>query len=109
MDEVPTLADLLPTLGGIAIALVAGSLAAWSRWGGDRNRARQPLPPTWPEMWARMDLQDEKIAALTRIVVAAADQWPTEAAGPVFQESDLTILEDTLPAVWLQRHRPKSA
>jgi len=106
--DLPTLSDVLPVIGGIAIAVVGGGMAIWSRWGGDRARARQPLPPTWPEMWERMDKQDEKIAALTRIVVAAADQWPTDVAGPVFQEADLAVLEETLPAKWLIQHRPKT-
>lgn len=57
-----------PIWSPIALLLLGGLItfatAAWNRRGGERAARRNPLPPTWPEMWARIDAQDQKIDAL---------------------------------------------
>lgn len=39
----------------------AGVWAIVTRRGGEKAARRNPLPPTWPEMWARLDAQDQKM------------------------------------------------
>lgn len=70
---------------------------------GARNRRRQeliPVPPTWPEILTRFDLQDRKINALGRLLVSAVDQHPADAPPLLLNPEDLEIVADTLPANW---------
>jgi len=54
-----------------------------------------------------MDALEKRVAARDRafanILTAAADQWPKDIPGPVFDDVDLAVLEDTIPARWLKR------
>lgn len=57
-----------PIWSPAALLLLGGmSGGIWviiSRRGGEKAARRNPLPPTWPEMWARIDKQEERIDAL---------------------------------------------
>lgn len=79
-----------------------------------RNRRRQeliPVPPTWPEILAKFESQDKKIAALGRLLASAAEQWPSDRPGPIFDDRDLMVVdEDTMPANWRRTpRRPRTA
>lgn len=102
----PELVPYLPLIAGVAVALIAGAFAVYQRVRGEKRQ----LPPTWPEMWARMDALELRVAArdkaFANILQAAADQWPKEIPGPVFDDADIEILEDTIPSQWLRRRPP---
>lgn len=115
---------LIPWLPPIIVAIImvtgGGIWAIVNRRGGDKTRLKVPPPPTWPEMWARMEAQDSKIEqlesrievrdrAFTNILADAAKQWPKDAPGPTFDQADLDALGDTIPASWARRIRPARA
>lgn len=65
-----------------ALLLILGgaSTGIWvivNRRGGEKAARKNPLPPTWPEMWARIDAQDEKIDELERLLLAATGEVGT--------------------------------
>lgn len=57
-----------PLWSPFALLVVGGSVTGiWlmvNRRDGERAARKAPLPPTWPEMWARLDAQDVRIEAL---------------------------------------------
>lgn len=57
-----------PIWSPILLLLVGSSATGiWvllNRRGGEKAARRNPLPPSWPEMWARIDEQDTRIDAL---------------------------------------------
>ena len=112
--------SLLPgIIVGLILASAAGIWVIINRRGGDKARERVPLPPTWPEMWARMEAQDKKIEAMeqrveardrafTSVLADAARQWPKDAEGPYFDKAAIEILADTMPIAWVRRIRRAS-
>lgn len=50
---------------------------------------------------------DRRDRATARVLRSAADQWPKGSGGPVFDPSDLAILEDTIPHQWRIAPVPK--
>lgn len=48
----------------VAGAVATGIFSIWNRRGEAKTKAKAPLPPTWPEMWARIDKLEERITAL---------------------------------------------
>lgn len=67
-----------PIWAPIVLLLIGGaSTGTWvivSRRGGERAARRNPLPPTWPEMWARIDAQDTRIDALELALASEKSQ-----------------------------------
>jgi hypothetical protein len=55
---------ILLVLGGI----ITGTYAIVNRRGGERARNKNAPPPTWPEMWKRIDEQDTRIDELNEII-----------------------------------------
>lgn len=100
----------LPVIAGVSVAVVAGAFTLYTRIRGDRESRRIPMPPSWPEMYARMAGQDAKIAALGRLWTATVAQWPEGAEAPTFDEGDLAIVKDIapLPARWRRPRRSVS-
>ena len=45
-------------------AITTGIITAWNRRGGEKVARRSPLPPTWPEMWARIDDLEKRLEAV---------------------------------------------
>jgi hypothetical protein len=45
----------LPLLVVIVGGIVTGVFAIINRRGGEKEKSRAPLPPTWPEMWQRIN------------------------------------------------------
>lgn len=64
-----------PIWSPIVVLILGGaSTGIWvmvNRRDGDKTARKNPLPPTWPEMWARIDIQDGRIDALERELRAA--------------------------------------
>lgn len=116
-----------PIVLGVLGTVGAGIWALINRLGSEKFRQRALPPPTWPDMWkrmeeqrVRMDEQTDRIKALedereeravrdraiTNILMSIARQWPPEHPPPVLDSDDLDILgEDTVPAQWF-RFRP---
>lgn len=93
--------DLLawsPVISAIGVALIAGGYG----FRQFRARSREPLPPTWPEMWEHGREQDEKIAALGRMLMTLLDQWPKGSSRPKFDDADIKLLEKTIPTARLR-------
>lgn len=68
---------------GPAVVLVLGSSATgvWviiSRRGGEKAARRSPLPPTWPEMWQRIDDQRSRIDEQDKRIDELEDQLRTQ-------------------------------
>lgn len=61
---------LLLAVGGS----ITGIWALITRRDGEKVARKNPLPPTWPEMWARIDAQDTRIAAQDEKIDAQADE-----------------------------------
>jgi hypothetical protein len=55
---------IIPAAAVIIGGIIAGTFAVANRRGGEKAARKSPLPPTWPEMWARLDEQGRKIAEL---------------------------------------------
>lgn len=97
--------------------VVTGIFLIVNRRGGDRARRTDLIPPTWPEINARMDLQDKKIRLLSGLISGAAAQWPPDSPPPKFDRETMALikeLDDTLvPSQWRavknQRPRPRTA
>lgn len=53
-------------LGGLWAAVAAGVLLIVGAVLARRYAKKHPAPPTWPEMWKRMDEQDGRIDALEK-------------------------------------------
>jgi hypothetical protein len=48
-------------------------------------------------------LDRTRVAAMTRILRAIANQWPAGFAGPHLDPADIAAVEETIPEQWLQR------
>jgi hypothetical protein len=92
--------DLTPWLPSIITAIVVALIGGFYGWRKYRTRFTQSVPPTWPEVWTRLDEQDKKIAALVSVLETVADEWPSNVKGPVFDPKDLLILQDAVPRKW---------
>lgn len=56
------------------------------------------------------DVQREKRErAYARTLKTAAEQWPSDRPGPVFDHEDIADIEDTFPKPWLRRGRSATA
>jgi hypothetical protein len=109
----------LPTISGLLVAAAGGVFALWARFGGDKAARRaalkNPLPPTWPEMWNRITslettvetMRNEK-RAMANVLRDASEQWPVDVPGPVFDPDDIAALDDTMPSDWRRSSRPPS-
>lgn len=97
----------------VVAAIAAGVFALINR----QRAEKVPLPPTWPEMYARMDAQDKRIddlekrieardRAFASVLTDLAAQWPRDHR-PKLKRADLDVLADTIPASW--RDRPAAA
>lgn len=97
----------VPAVCLVAAAVVAGRYTIKNRREGDAAARRNSVPPTWPEMWARMDALETRIAvrdtAFSNILESIAQQWPAGAPRPTFNQSDIDALSDTIPSEWLKR------
>lgn len=65
-------------------------------------------------VYERLDALEGDVTALKKRDVAfgnvlrdAANQWPSDRPGPVFNPADTRVIEDTFPAAW--RKRPPRA
>ena len=114
----------IPITIGLILGGAGGVWAILNRRGGQRFAAKHPAPPTWPEMWARMEAQEKRIDGLEKLIVdkdrtsqardrafanillAASRQWPANAPGPIFDTRDTDVLGDTVPAEWIKQARP---
>jgi len=65
---IATLGPAWPILLPFLLLLFGGSVTGlWviiNRRGGDKTKAKVPLPPTWPEMWARIDALEKRVGVL---------------------------------------------
>lgn len=110
---------LTPLWAAIGGAIVVGIFRLVERVRGERK----PAPPTWPEMWARIDAQraridaqDERIEAMDErnrqrdqavlsILNTVAESWPRDAPKPEFDADAIGVLADTLPPWYLRQSR----
>ncbi len=103
-----TIAIAIPGIFAAIVATVTGIFLIRNRAGGDASRRRDLVPPSWPDIYARLDLQDKKIRLLVGITASVAEQWPTDHAPPIFDKDTVDLiaeLDDTLvPAKWRGLH-----
>jgi hypothetical protein len=101
---------LTPLWAAIGGAIVVGIFRLVEHLRGERR----PAPPTWPEMWARIDAQDARLEAMEEhnrerdqavlsILTTVAESWPRDAPKPEFDADAIGVLADTLPS-WYLRH-----
>lgn len=55
---------LLPLVVAVVGGCIAGAWALANSRDDNNTRSRIPLPPTWPEMWARIDALEKRIETL---------------------------------------------
>lgn len=105
-----------PLAGVILAAVIGGIVTLVVKFGGDGKARKVPVPPTWPEMWARMDALEreqeelrnrmtERDAAFIQILHAVQQQWPLGYPVPVLPEDALEVLSDTIPKHWLPKSK----
>lgn len=103
---------VIPLGGVIAAGVLAWLRLAWSK----RHTENVPLPPTWPQMWERMEAQDDRIESLEErikvrdqaflsILTTLSESWPAHVPKPEFDAAALRVLEDTLPPWYLRQAR----
>jgi hypothetical protein len=46
-------------------AIITGIFLIVNRRGGEKEKSRNPLPPSWPEMWQRIDKLEGLVRQLT--------------------------------------------
>ena len=103
---------IFPLITAVLVAIIGGVFTIRARRSESTSRARDMQPPSWADVYARLDLQDKKIRLMVGIVAAAAEQWPADAPGPTFDKETVELiaeLDDTLvPAKWrrIRPHRP---
>ena len=76
-------------------------------------RVAEQLEGAWSEIKELKDSVGEltekdrlKSSAFARILRAIARQWPSEHA-PDLDQSDIALIEDTIPPTWLRRQNPE--
>jgi hypothetical protein len=104
------IAVAIPGTFALLISAVSGIFLVRNRAGGDAARRRDLVPPSWPDIYARLDLQDKKIRLLVGITASVAEQWPADHSPPHFDQETVDLiaeLDDTLvPQKWRNlRHR----
>lgn len=99
------IATIISALIALAAAIYAGRAARRNRREQEEYAARTPTPPTTQQVWERLDMMDRKMAAVSRILREAAEQWPRDMPGPTFRKADLDLLDETLPPQWRHRYR----
>jgi len=115
----PDITVFLPLITGIILTVGGGIFAIYQLRLKYRKDQERPLPPTWPEMWAKISELDDKLKAqeettekrdkaIGNILTAIVDQWPADRPLPVFDPADLEIVTDIMPGKWA-RHRPRPA
>jgi hypothetical protein len=103
---------LTPLWAAIGGGIVVGIFRLVEHLRGERR----PAPPTWPEMWARIDAQDARIEAMEEhnrerdqavlsILTTVAESWPRDAPKPEFDQDAIGVLADTLPSWYLRQSR----
>jgi hypothetical protein len=92
---VSELVPWLPLITAVVVAVIGGAYGLWNK-----GKTR---PPTWPEMWERMEAQDKRLNAAARIIRSISEQWPEGHPAPTIAPSDVKELEgeDTIPVKWL--------
>ncbi len=98
-------ASVVAGLFALAAAVYAGRSARRNRAEQEQNANRSPTPPTTQQVWDRLDRLENKLQAMGRVLTQAAEQWPSDHAGPTFEPEDIALLEDTMPLPW-RRQRP---
>ncbi len=101
---------VFPLITSVIVAAIGGFFLIRGKREDNASRKRDMQPPSWGDVYARLDLQDKKIRLMVGIVAAAAEQWPVGVERPTFDQETLDLiaeLDDTLvPAKW---RRPKRA
>lgn len=97
----------IPAVAVTFAAVVAGWFTIKNRREADKATSTNSVPPTWPEIWERMDALEKRITvrdiAFGNILEAIAKQWPKNTPRPTFNQADLDALSDTIPSEWLTR------
>ena len=91
------LAPFLPWAGWLTAALATLVLPLYFK----RRAERTVAVPTFPEIWARMDAQDKRFAAMARVVMAIGQQAPP-GFHPKLDPADVEILQGDIPLKWRQ-------
>jgi hypothetical protein len=55
---------IIPGAVVVLSGLITGVFLLVNRRGGEKAARKSPLPPTWPEMWARIDGLEKRVGAL---------------------------------------------
>ena len=116
----PDIVPFLPIISAILVVVIGGVIGIYQMRYGRRKDQERPLPPTWPEMWAKISELDDKLKAqeetiekrdkaLGNILTALVDQWPADRPAPIFDPEDLAVVSDIMPGKWARRPRPKPA
>lgn len=123
-----------PLVVGAVLSVLSAVWAFLNRKGTERHEKRTLRPPTWPEVWSRMENQDARIEAqdekleqqaqdigalqqrfsdqtnaIKRLLRSIAVQWPKGFPPPVLDQHDVDALGDTMPRQWLARDDEDSA
>ena len=89
----------------LAAAIYAGYSARRNRAEQERNANRSPAAPTAQQVWDRLDHVERQLSAMGRVLAQAAEQWPSDRSGPVFDPHDIALLDNTMPLAW---RKPRS-
>lgn len=83
-------------------AIYSGRNALRNRREDRRAASTNSIPPTWPEVWARMNDLEEKNTALINVIEDLIKQWPKSEPRPRFDRADVNVLSGTIPSEWLR-------
>lgn len=64
VNNLPLWLQILPLIIGVLIAVLSGVFAIINRRGGEKQTQTRSTPPTWPEMWDRLETLAERIRTL---------------------------------------------
>ena len=70
--------DVVVAFVGLVVAVLSGAAVVKGGWrtAKDADKARDsPLPPTWAEMWQRMDELNSRVGSLENEVRTIRDVW----------------------------------
>lgn len=105
MIDLPPI-EISPWVSGL-FAVVAAIIAGLYGWNRYKTSQKNPPPPTWPEIWDRLDAQDtrlgaqeEKIEVLISVVHTVAAQWPLGHPRPIFTRDQVNVLNGSMPDQW---------